>query len=391
MPLVKSYSGNFGGYAMKVMTLVGTRPELIKLSRVICELDKYTQHVLVHSGQNYDYELNQVFFDQLEIRKPDEFLNAAGNNAIETIAGILNGTQYVLEKHHPDAVLILGDTNSCLAAIAVKKKKIPIFHMEAGNRCFDARVPEETNRKIVDHVSDVNLPYTEHARRYLLAEGIRADTVIKTGSPMKEVINHYRGKIDASLILDELAVKPQQYFVISAHREENVDVTKNLMDLCESVNDLVAKYRMKAIFSVHPRTRKRLDAFKNMRLNPLVHLVKPLGFLDYVKLEMNAFCVLSDSGTLTEESSILGFPAITIRQAHERPEGMDEGTLIMSGLGSTNVLEAVHVVTSHAWHDRSSFRTVPDYDTENVSRKVLRIILSYTDFVNRTTWVKNPG
>lgn len=373
---------------MKVMTFVGTRPELIKLCRVIQELDRHVDHVLVHSGQNFDYELNQIFFEQLGIRRPDESLDVAGGSAMEAVAKVLVRGDEVLVKHQPDAVLLLGDTNSCLVALAAKRRKVPIFHMEAGNRCFDQRVPEEINRKIVDHVSDVNLTYTEHARRYLLAEGLAPETVIKTGSPMKEVLAHYRDKISDSKVLAELGVEPHKYFVVSCHREENVDVPAQLADLVASVNALVREYRFPIVFSVHPRTRMRLEASTELRLDPQVRLLKPLGFLDYVKLQAEAFCVVSDSGTITEESSIIGFPAITIRQAHERPEGIDEGTLIMSGLRAEHVLGAVRVVTHHAWQDKVRFREVPDYDTELVSRKVVRIVLSYTDYVNRTVWSK---
>lgn len=371
---------------MKVMTFVGTRPELIKLCRVINELDRFCEHVLVHSGQNFDYELNQVFFDELDIRKPDEFLDAAGATPMETIAKVLVRADEALVKHRPDAILLLGDTNSCMAALAAKRRHIPIFHMEAGNRCFDQRVPEEINRKVVDHTSDINLTYTEHARRYLLAEGFPADRVIKTGSPMKEVLDFYRPRIDASTALQRLQLKPRGYFLVSIHREENVDVPQHLERLVASVNALSREHGLPVIFSVHPRTRKRLEAAPELQLDPGVQMFKPLGFPDYVNLQMNAFCVISDSGTITEESSILGFPAITIRQAHERPEGMDEGVLIMSGLDPAAVLESVRIVTDHAWKDGVRFREVNDYDAPLVSKKVVRIIASYTEFVNRTVW-----
>jgi UDP-N-acetylglucosamine 2-epimerase (non-hydrolysing) len=374
--------------AMKVMTAVGTRPELIKLCRVIHELDQHTQHVLVHSGQNYDYELNEIFFQQLEIRKPDYFLDAAGENAVRTIGNVIARMDEVLEKERPDAFLLLGDTNSGLSAIAAKRRKIPIFHMEAGNRCFDERVPEEINRRIIDHISDMNLTYTEHARRYLLAEGIRPETIIKTGSPMKEVLLYYRPKIDASDILERMKVAPGDYFVVSAHREENIDNENNFSDLLKSLNRIAEHFDRKLIFSTHPRTQKRLENSGMGQLDRRIHFLKPLGFLDYVKLQMHAFCVISDSGTITEESSILNFPAVTIRQAHERPEGMDEGTLIMCGLRAERVIESITLVTSPSSGSTRSFKLVADYDTENVSKKVLRIILSYTDYINRTVWFK---
>ncbi len=371
---------------MKVMTLVGTRPELIKLSRVIAELDAHTRHVLVHTGQNYDYGLNQVFFDQLGVRKPDHFLEAARETAADTIGQVIARSHAVMEKERPEALLLLGDTNSCLAAISAKRLRIPVFHMEAGNRCFDERVPEEINRRIVDHVSDINLPYTEHARRHLLAEGIRPETVIKTGSPMREVLEHYRAGIQASDALARLGLEAGRYFLASAHREENVDDEANLGDLLDSLAALHDKHGLPVIFSTHPRTEKRLQARGVGGEAGGVRFLPAMGFFEYVKLQMNARCVLSDSGTLTEESSILGFPAVTIRQAHERPEGMDEGTLIMCGLKRERVLEAVEVAVSHA--AGAPFRPVPDYAPDDVSRKVLRIILSYTDYVNRTVWRK---
>lgn len=373
---------------LKIMTIVGTRPEIIKLCRVIRELDAHTNHVLVHSGQNYDYELNDIFFQQLEIRKPDYFLNASGETAAQTIGTVIARSDEVMEKEKPDAVLILGDTNSCLSAISAKRRKIPIFHMEAGNRCFDLRVPEEINRKIVDHISDINLTYTEHARRYLLAEGVKPETVIKTGSPMKEVIECYRPQIEASSVLDNLHLKAGEYFVVSAHREENVDSEENFSNLLDSLNAIAAKYDRPIIFSTHPRTRKRLEARGDEGLDPRIRFLKPLCFFEYAKLQMNATCVISDSGTVTEESSILNFPAVTIRQAHERPEGMDEGTLIMCGLQADRVMESIEVVVSQYSKDPRRFRLVHDYDTNNVSQKVLRIILSYTDYVNRTVWMK---
>ena len=372
--------------ALKVMTIVGTRPELIKLSRVIAELDARLPHVLVHTGQNFDYELNKIFFEQLEIRKPDHFLEVAAGTPAQAIANVIAKSDEVLEKENPDALLLLGDTNSCLSAIAAKRRKIPIFHMEAGNRCFDERTPEEINRKIVDHVSDINLPYSEHARRYLLAEGLKAETVIKTGSPMREVLQHYMPKIERSGVLKELAVTPDGYFLVSAHREENVDMKENLLALLDSIKAIGEAHRLPVIVSTHPRTRKRLEELGQVNTGPYVRFLKPLGFLDYVKLQMHARCVVSDSGTITEESSIAGFPAITIRNTHERPEGMDEGTLIMSGLRSEHVLKSIEVVLAQHGKGTRAFRTVPDYEPDNVSKKVVRIILSYVDYVNRYTW-----
>jgi len=370
----------------KVMTIVGTRPELIKLCRVIDELDRNLTHILVHSGQNSDYELNQIFFDQLAIRRPDEFLNAAGGSAMETIARVLTSGDQVLQKHAPDAILILGDTNSCLIALAAKRRKIPVFHMEAGNRCFDQRVPEEINREIVDHVSDVNLAYTEHARRYLLAEGLAPETVIKTGSPMKEVIGYYREAIDASKVLDQLGLQARGYIVVSAHREENVDVPERLAALINCVNALAVTHDMPIVFSVHPRTRRRLENAPQLVFDQRVRAMAPLGFLDYVKLQQQSLCVVSDSGTITEESGLLGFPAVTIRQAHERPEGMDEGTLVMCEMTPGRVREAVRLVTEQTFRDGAKFRTPPDYEPDNVSTKVVRIIVSYVDYVRRTVW-----
>ena len=371
---------------MKVMTIVGTRPEIIKLSRVIAELDARVRHVLVHTGQNFDFELNQIFFEQLEIRKPNHFLDAAGENAAQTIGNVIAKADAVMAVERPDALLLLGDTNSCLAAISAKRRKIPVFHMEAGNRCFDQRVPEEINRRIVDHVSDINLTYTEHARRYLLREGLAPETVIKTGSPMREVLEAYRARIECSGALEDLGVKTGAFFLVSAHREENVDSDNNLNELLASLDALVARYGLPIIFSAPPRLRRRLDTLKP-KVAAQIRFLKPLGFLDYVKLEMNAQCVISDSGTITEESSLLGFPAVTIRQTHERPEGMDEGTLIMCGLKAEAVLEAVAtVVAQHAEGRRPCL--VADYDVADVSSKIVRIILSYTEYVNRTVWFK---
>lgn len=376
--------------SLKVMTIVGTRPEIIKLCRVMHELDQHTDHILVHSGQNFDYELNEIFFQQLGIRKPDYFLDAVGESVAQTIGNVIAKADEVMAKEQPDAILLLGDTNSCLAAISAKRRKIPIFHMEAGNRCFDLRVPEEINRKIVDHLSDINLTYTEHARRYLLAEGVRPETVIKTGSPMKEVLGHYLPQIESSDVLDQLKVEAGKYFLVSAHREENVDSEENFSDLLATLNAIAEKYGYPIIFSTHPRTRKKLESRGGEDLDHRIRFLKPLGFFEYVKLQMNAACVISDSGTITEESSILNFPAVTIRQAHERPEGMDEGTLIMCGLQADTVIESIDIVMGHHIAAQRQFRLVRDYDTDNVSKKMLRIILSYTDYVNRTVWKKQP-
>ena len=374
--------------SIKVMTIVGTRPEIIKLCRVMSELNLHTKHILVHSGQNYDYELNEIFFQQLGIRKPDYFLNAVGETVAQTIGNVIAKSDDVMAKEQPDAVLLYGDTNSCLSVISAKRRKIPIFHMEAGNRCFDLRVPEEINRKIVDHTSDINMIHTEHARRYLLSEGIKPETVIKTGSPMKEVLKYYMPQIEASDILEKLRLKSKGYFVVSVHREENVDSEVNFGDLIESLNSIAERYNKSIIVSTHPRTRIRLDGLDNANMDKRIQCLKPFGFFDYVKLQMNAFCVISDSGTITEESSILDFPAVTIRQAHERPEGMDEGVLIMSGLKAERVLHSIEIVTSQQAGKERQFRIVEDYDTENVSKKVLRIIMSYIDYVNRTVWFR---
>jgi len=372
---------------VKVVTIIGTRPELIKLSRVIHELDRSVQHVLVHTGQNYDYELNEIFFRDLAIRRPDHFLEVAGATLGETIGNVIARSYAALQQERPDAALLLGDTNSCLAAISAKRLQIPIFHMEAGNRCFDERVPEEVNRRIVDHTADINLPYTEHARRHLLAEGIRSETVIKTGSPMREVLGFYRNGIDASDVLQRLGLEGDRYLVVSAHREENVDSETNFGDLLDTLQAVSARYRMPLIVSTHPRTMKRLEAVGGISGNADIRFMKPLGFFDYVKLENGAFCVLSDSGTITEESSILGFPAVTIRQAHERPEGMDVGTLVMAGLQADRVLSAIELVRRHRDEGRR-FQLAPDYEAQDVSAKVVRIILSYTDYANRTVWRK---
>lgn len=366
---------------MRVMTIVGTRPEIIKLACVIKELDKYTDHILVHTGQNYDYELNQVFFEDLDLREPDVYMNAAGENAAETIANVIAKSDKLFKEYKPDAVLLYGDTNSCLAVISAKRNKIPVFHMEAGNRCFDERVPEELNRKVLDHLSDINMTLTEHARRYLIAEGIRPETIIKTGSSMQEVFNMNKEKIAQSDVLERLGLKEKEYFVLSAHREENVDNEKNFINLLNSINKVAEVYKIPIVFSAHPRTRKKIETM-NFKFNDLVKYMKPLGFNDYNKLQQNAFCVISDSGTITEESSLLGFPAITIRQAHERPEGMDEGTLIMSGVEEQGILDAIKVVTDQ----NVKMNPVADYQAPHLASKVVRIILSYTDYINITVW-----
>ena len=374
---------------LKVMTLVGTRPELIKMSRVIAELDAQVNHVLVHSGQNYDYELNQVFFDDLRIRKPDYFLGAAGDTAAKTIGEVIIKSDEIFDKEKPDALLLYGDTNTCLAVIAAKRRKIPVFHMEAGNRCFDQRVPEELNRKVLDHLSDINMVLTEHARRYLVAEGIRPETIIKTGSHMQEVLAYYMPDILASDVLAREGLEQSKYFVVSVHREENVDTPENLRDLLETLRDLADTYGHPIIVSTHPRTRKRLEALGDALDHPLIRFVKPFGLLDYIKLQMGAFCVLSDSGTITEEASLLNLPAITLRNAHERPEGMDEGTLIMSGLKAERVADAVRVVTSQHRSDERVIPIVKDYEGGPVSKQVVRVVLSYTDYINRTVWSKS--
>lgn len=372
----------------KVMTIVGTRPEVIKLSRVIAELDARVRHVLVHTGQNFDYELNDIFFEQLQIRRPDHLLEASAPEPAAAIANIIARADQVMAREAPDALLLLGDTNSCLSAIAAKRRKIPVFHMEAGNRCFDQRVPEEINRRIVDHVSDVNLPYTEHARRYLLAEGLPADRIIKTGSPMKEVLHHYAGQVDASTALEDLGLRAGDYFLLSAHREENVDDARALAALLECLRAIWGHYQLPVIVSTHPRTRNRLDQAGIASIGGDVRFLRPLGFPDYVKLERQARCVVSDSGTLTEESAILGFPAVTLRNAHERPEGMDEGILVMSGLSPQRVLQAIDLVVGQHAGAARTLRRVADYEVDNVSAKVVGIILGYIDYVNRFVWRK---
>ena len=372
---------------IKVLTVVGTRPEIIRLSRVIACLDRYADHVLIHTGQNYDFELNEIFFKELEIRKPDHYLNAVGGSVAETIGNVISRVDPILERERPDALLVLGDTNSCLAVIAAKKRKIPIFHMEAGNRCFDQRVPEESNRKIVDHLSDINLPYSDHARDYLLREGIPPDRIIKTGSPMYEVLNHYKESIKNSQILSRLGLSPEKYFVVSAHREENVDSEVNLQKLIALLNGLAEIYGHRIIVSTHPRTKKRLDE-KGAKFSSLVELMQPLGFFDYVRLQQDALAVLSDSGTITEESSILNFPALNIREAHERPEGMEEGAVMMTGLGLERILQALELLENQPRGDMRSTKLVHDYEAPNVSEKVLRVIISYTDYINRVVWHK---
>lgn len=374
---------------LKVMTIVGTRPELIKMSRVIAEFDQHTNHILVHTGQNFDYELNQLFFEDLGIRKPDHFLEAMGENAAQTIARVIEKSDAVMDKEKPDAIMLYGDTNSCLAVISAKRRKIPVFHMEAGNRCFDQRVPEELNRKVLDHLSDINLVLTEHARRYLIAEGVRPETIIKTGSHMREVLDYYMPKIEASDILKRMELMANKFFIVSAHREENVDSPENMENMLETLNTLAENYNCPVIVSTHPRTQKRLDLMELGKLNPHIQFLKPFGFCDYIKLQMEALCVISDSGTISEEGSLLNLPAITIRNAHERPEGMDVGTLIMSGLKKDRVLHAVRVIT--AQHDKSNrvMKRVEDYEGGPVSKQVLRIVMSYVDYVNRTIWSKS--
>ncbi len=368
----------------KVMTVVGTRPEIIRLSRVMAALDRYFEHILVHTGQNYDFELNQVFFNDLGIRKPDYFLDAAGKTAAETIGLVIGRTDPVLRESQPDAMLVLGDTNSCLAALSAKRLKIPVFHMEAGNRCFDQRVPEEINRRIIDHISDINLPYSRIAREYLIREGLPPDRIIVTGSPMYEVINYYKTKIMASDILERLDLSPESYYVVSAHREENVDDAKHFSDLVQILTNL-AHHGKRVIMTTHPRTRKRLES-ENVRLPRLVELHKPFGFTDYIKLQINAKTVLSDSGTITEESSILNFPALNIRQSHERPEGMEEGAVMLTGLSWNRVSQGLSLLDSQPRGSNRLMNIVRDYDVPNVSEKVARIILSYTDYINRVVW-----
>jgi len=370
---------------LRVMTVVGTRPEIIRLSRVIAALDRALDHVLVHTGQNYDYELNGVFFDDLEIRKPDHFLEAAGATAAETIGQVIARADAIMRQVRPDALLVLGDTNSCLSAIAGKRLRIPVFHMEAGNRCFDERVPEEINRRIVDHISDINLPYSSLSREYLLREGLPPERVIKTGSPMREVLTYYRPKIERSTALMTLKLKPREYFLVSAHREETVDDPRQLSRLIDVLNAVATTHKQRVIVSTHPRTRKRLDG-STLKTDKLIEFVKPLGFTDYVRLQLDSAAVLSDSGTVTEESSILNLPALNIREAHERPEGMEEGAVIMTGLDSSLVLQALDVVMKQRRGEDRDLRLVADYAPDNVSEKIVRIILSYTGYVRRKVW-----
>jgi UDP-N-acetyl-L-fucosamine synthase len=373
--------------ALKVMTIIGTRPEIIKLSRVIYQLDKHTEHILVHSGQNYDYELNEIFFQQLEIRKPDHFLNAAGDTVAQTIGSVIAKADEVFAATQPDALLLLGDTNSCLAAISAKRRKIPIFHMEAGNRCFDQRVPEEINRKIVDHISDINMPYSSISREYLIREGIPPDSVVKTGSPMYEVLHYYRPKIEESDVLKRLGLQEQDYFVVSSHREENIDFPGQFEKLICMLNGLSDHFGKRIIVSTHPRTKKKIDE-TGTKLSPLVELMKPLGFYDYVHLQMHAIASLSDSGTITEESAILNFPALNLRNAHERPEGMEEGAVMMTGLEFDRIMEGLAILQSQGRAEERTIRVVQDYNVPNVSDKVVRIILSYTNYVDRFVWHK---
>ncbi|MFW2046058.1 non-hydrolyzing UDP-N-acetylglucosamine 2-epimerase [Acinetobacter variabilis] len=370
---------------LKLMTVVGTRPEIIRLSRVMSTCDQYFDHVLVHTGQNYDYELNEIFFTDLGIRKPDHFLNAAGATGAETIGNVIIAVDKVLEQVQPEALLVLGDTNSCMAVLPAKRRKIPTFHMEAGNRCFDMRVPEEINRRIVDHTADINLTYSTIARDYLLAEGLPADQVIKTGSPMFEVLHHYKAKIEASDVLARLGLKEHQYFIVSAHREENINSDKNFLDLIQMLNSVAEKYQYPVIVSTHPRTRKRIEEL-NIEFHPLIQLLKPLGFSDYNKLQLSAKATLSDSGTINEESSILNFPALNLRQAHERPEGMEEAAVMMVGLTAERILQGLEILDHQPRGEERLVRLVADYSMPNVSEKVARIILSYTDYVNRVVW-----
>lgn len=372
----------------KVMTIVGTRPELIKMSRVIAALDVHTQHILVHTGQNYDFELNQIFFEDLQIRKPDHFLDAVGDNVAQTIGQIIAKADAVMESEKPDAVMLYGDTNSCLAVIAAKRRKIPVFHMEAGNRCFDQRVPEELNRKVLDHLSDINMVLTEHARRYLIAEGVKPEQIIKTGSHMREVIDFYMPKIEQSDVLSRLQLERGKFFVVSAHREENVDSPEAVKDFLETLQALVERYQMPIFVSTHPRTRKRLEDIGYSNLDARIVFSKPLGFFDYMKLQMEAFCVLSDSGTITEETSLLNLCAITLRNAHERPEGMDAGTLIMAGLKSERVIDAINIVTSQRAANSHPVLPVADYENPHVSTQIIRVVTSYIDYINRVVWSK---
>lgn len=372
---------------LKLMTVVGTRPEIIRLSRVMAVCDTYLDHILVHTGQNYDYELNEIFFTDLGIRKPDYFLNAAGTTGAETIGNVIIAVDKVLNELQPEALLVLGDTNSCMAVLPAKRRKIPTFHMEAGNRCFDMRVPEEINRRIVDHTADINLTYSTIARDYLLAEGLPADFVIKTGSPMFEVLHHYKTKIEASDVLERLNLKEHKYFIVSAHREENINADQNFLDLVEMLNTVAEKYKYPVIVSTHPRTRKRIEEL-NIEFHPLIQLLKPLGFSDYNKLQLSAKAALSDSGTINEESSILNFPALNLRQAHERPEGMEEAAVMMVGLKAERILQGLAILEGQARGEDRLLRLVEDYSMPNVSEKIVRIVVSYTDYINRVVWRK---
>lgn len=372
---------------LKVLTVVGTRPEIIRLSRVLAALDLYCDLTIAHTGQNYDYELNEIFFEDLNLRKPDVFLNASGESGAKTIGNVISAVDEFLESYTPDAMLVLGDTNSCLAVLAAKRRKIPIFHMEAGNRCFDQRVPEEINRKVVDHTADINLTYSDIAREYLLREGLPADQIIKTGSPMFEVLSYYKDKIDSSDVLSKLKLKPNEYFLVSAHREENIDSDINFNRLIDSLNTISEQYKLPIIVSTHPRTKKRIDSM-GVQFHSNIRLIKPLGFCDYNKLQINSFVVLSDSGTINEESSIMNFRALNIREAHERPEGMEEAAVMMVGLNADRILQCLEVVATQTPGDDREFPLVGDYSKPNVSLKVVRIILSYVDYVNKKVWRK---
>ncbi len=373
----------------KIMTIVGTRPELIKMSRVIAEFDKYTDNILVHTGQNFDYELNEVFFNDLEIRRPNYFLNSNGKNSVDTISNVIKNANKIISKEKPDAILLYGDTNSCLSVISAKKNKIPVFHMEAGNRCYDERVPEEINRKIVDHLSDINLVLTEHARRYLIKEGISQEKIFKTGSHMPEVLNYYKNKISDSDVLSRLNLTKYKYFVVSMHREENVDSKKNLSEIINSLKEIANQFKCPIIVSMHPRTEQKLKKFNLEKNYDYIKFIKPLGFFDYINLQINSKLVISDSGTITEESSILNLPSITIRNMHERPEGFDKGTLIMTGLSHKLILKSIDVVLSQHNYNDQKFNLIEDYSEENVSQKILRIVFSYIDYINKNTWKIN--
>lgn len=373
---------------LKLVTVVGTRPEIIRLSRIIPKLDKYFEHLLIHTGQNYDYELNEIFFENLGVKKPDYFLDVAGDSLADTIGNIISKSDKIFEKESPDAVLLYGDTNSCLAVISAKRRKIPVFHFEAGNRCFDQRVPEELNRKVLDHLSDINFPLTEHARKYLISEGIKPETIIKVGSPMKEILDYHENDIDNSKILNELGLNKNEFFIVSCHREENVDSPENFNNLLNSLNAIAEEYNYPVIVSTHPRTRIKLEKLNRTDLNKKIKFLKPMGFFDYNKMQKNAYCVISDSGTITEESSILNVPAITIRQAHERPEGFDEGVLIMSGLKKDRIIQSINIVVEQSRSKSRITKLVSDYNVDNFSIKVSRAVVSYIDYVNRTVWKK---